>query len=362
MKLLEPYSLGPLALKNRLVMAPMTRCRALNNLANGLIAEYYRQRSNAGLIVTEGISPSPNGLGYARIPGLFNQDQADTWRLVTDAVHEAGGKIFVQLMHTGRVSHLLNMPMGAEVLAPSGVPFGGNMWTDEQGELPCSQPREMTAGDIRKALDEFVQAATLAIAAGFDGVELHSANGYLLNQFLDPKANQRGDHYGGSIENRNRFVLEVAEAVAQTIGQKKTGIRLSPHGIFNDMSEYAELTVQYGELAAALGQIGLVYIHLVDQSALGMTKPAVATIEAIRGNFRTDGDGTIILNGGYARDSAEADLNGSLADLIAFGRPFIANPDLPQRFERGGEIAAPNQATFYTPGAEGYTDYPGAFA
>lgn len=358
MKLFSSYPLGDIELNNRLVMAPMTRCRAIGNTASLLMAEYYRQRANAGLIVTEGTSPSPNGLGYARIPGLFNQDQAKDWQQVTDAVHEAGGKIYIQLMHSGRVSHQLNLPDGAEVIAPSAVPFAGNMWTDEQGELPCSEPRAMTTEEVEKTVDEYVQSAKLAIAAGFDGVELHSANGYLPNQFLDPATNQRQDDYGGSLKKRNRFVLEMAQEVSRTIGATKTGIRLSPHGSFNDMSEYPELTEQYGLLATGLGTLQLAYLHLVDHSALGQAKPLAATTEKVRDNFRSAGGGAIILSGGYDKQRAEADLQKGAADLIAFGRPYISNPDLVESLRRDAALTPADETSFYMPGEEGYVDYP----
>jgi N-ethylmaleimide reductase len=322
------------------------------------MAEYYRQRAGSGLIVTEGTSPSPNGLGYARIPGLFTLQQVDGWRQVTDAVHGAGGRIFVQLMHCGRVCHLDNMPAGAEVLAPSVVPFGGKMWTDGQGERPCSPPRAMTEEDIRKATGEYVRAAQLAMEAGFDGVELHGANGYLIDQFLNAGSNRRDDAYGGSTSQRNRFALEIAAAVTKAIGAQRTGIRLSPHGVFNEMIGFDGTTEQYGALAAGLGGLGLAYVHLVDHSAMGAPQPLPVTVEAIRSSFRTAGGGSIILSGGYDSTRAEADLQSGAADLVAFGRPHIANPDLAQRLRYGAPLALPEPATFYTPGTTGYTDYP----
>ncbi len=358
MKLFTNYQLGNLELNNRLVMAPMTRCRALGNLANSLMAEYYRQRAGAGLIVSEGVSPSPNGLGYARIPGLYNQEQAGSWRQVTGEVHAAGGKIFLQLMHSGRVSHQINLPQGAEVLAPSAVPFTGKMWTDEHGELPCSPPRAMSIEEVRTAIDEYVTASKLAIDAGFDGVELHAANGYLINQFLDQSTNLRTDDYGGSWQQRNRFAFEVAAEVSATIGVGRTGIRLSPHGIFNDMTEYTDLTEQYTELASGLGKLGLAYLHLVDQSALGMAKPLKKTTDAVRNSFRAAGGGALILSGGYDRERAETDLQSGDADLIAFGRPYIANPDLEKRLESESGLNAYDETTFYMADEKGYVDYP----
>ena len=358
MKLFSSYQLGTNKLQNRTVMSPMTRCRAIDNLANPLIAEYYNQRAGAGLIVTEGISPSPNGLGYARIPGLYTSQQAESWKPVTSAVHAAGGRIFIQLMHSGRISHLANMPAGAEVLAPSAVASTGVMWTDEQGELPCSEPRAMTGEEIQSAIKEYAQSALYAIEAGFDGVELHGANGYLIDQFINPIANRREDTYGGSAENRNRFALEVAAAVVEAIGAERTGIRLSPHGVFNDMADFVGMTEQYADLATALGKLNLAYIHLVDHSAMGAPKPAPATITGICTNFRAACSGAMLLSGGYERDRAEADLQSGAADLIAFGRPYISNPDLVEQMRHGAELAAPDDSTFYTPGEEGYTDYP----
>ncbi|MFA6032879.1 MAG: alkene reductase, partial [Myxococcota bacterium] len=239
--LFAPAKLDGLTLANHLVMAPMTRNRAIGNVPNALMASYYGQRAGAGLIITEGVSPSPNGLGYPRIPGIFSAAQVAGWRLVTGAVHEKGGHVFVQFMHTGRVSHPANLPAGAEVLAPSAVAAAGEIYTDASGLQPHPVPREMTAGELRMTLGEFVQAARNAVEAGFDGIELHSANGYLLEQFLSPFTNQRTDGYGGSVEARCRFVLEVAAAAAEAIGRDRVGIRLSPYGVFNDMSPYAEV-------------------------------------------------------------------------------------------------------------------------
>lgn len=358
MKLFSRYTLGKIELNNRVVMSPMTRCRAPGNLANTLMAEYYSQRAGAGLIITEGISPSLDGLGYARIPGLFSPEQTSSWQPVTAAVHAAGGRIFVQLMHAGRVGSVLNLPKGATLLAPSAVTLKGKMWTDSRGEQPCDTPREMTPDEIQLAVDEYAQAARNAITAGFDGVEIHGANGYLINQFLDPDSNRRIDIFGRDESGRNRFALEVATAVTAAIGSDRVGIRLSPYGVFNDMSgAYAGIAGQYTKLAGALGQLGLAYLHQVDHSSMGTPKPDPATIQAMDREFRATGGHAILLSGGYDRDRAEADLQSGAADLIAFGRPFIANPDLAQRFKTGAPLAAPDQTTFYTPGPKGYTDY-----
>jgi N-ethylmaleimide reductase len=359
MKLLSSISLGDLTLRNRVVMAPMTRCRALGNLPNSLMAEYYGQRASSGLIVSEGTSPSPNGLGYARIPGMFSAEQREGWRLVTEAVHSRGGHIFLQLMHVGRVGSRLNLPAGAELVAPSAVALSGKMWTDQQGEQPHDLAREMTIEDISTAIAEFARASTLAIEAGFDGVELHGANGYLINQFLDPGSNQRKDVFGGDAHRRNRFALEATKAVIRAIGAFRTGIRLSPYGVFNDMSgTYEGIAEQYTELAADLGSLGIAYLHLVDHSSMGAPKPEPDTVQALIEAFRESGGEAVILSGGYDCERAEADLQSGAADLVAFARPFIANPDLVERLEAGAPLAVADPSTFYTPGKEGYTDYP----
>ena len=359
MKLFSNYLLGDIELKNRVVMAPMTRSRAAGNLPNELMAEYYGQRAEAGLIITEGTSPSPNGLGYARIPGIFSAEQTAGWKLTTAAVHARGGKIFIQLMHCGRVGSVLNLPAGAELVAPSALAMSGKIWTDSQGEQPYDQPREMSGDDIGRAIGEYVQASRNAIAAGFDGVEIHGANGYLITQFLDPGSNRRGDAYGNGPAGRNRFALEVVAAVTAAIGAERVGIRLSPYGVFNDMSgSYDGIAEQYTTLAAELGKLALVYLHLVDHSAMGAPKPEPTTVAAMCRAFRGAGGGNVILSGGYDRQRAEADLQVGAADLIAYGRPFISNPDLVERLKNGHGLAEPDQASFYTPGPLGYSDYP----
>ena len=352
---LSPYKLGNLPLKNRIVMAPMTRSRAIGNIPNKLMAEYYQQRASAGLIITEGVSPSPNGLGYARIPGLFSDEQVEGWKEVTDAVHGRGGKIFAQLMHTGRIAHSNNLPAGAKVLAPSSVHASGLMWTDQDGMLEHSTPEGMDLEEIESTKAEYVRAARNAVVAGFDGIELHGANGYLLEQFLSPHSNQRTDHYGGTLENRARFVLEVAREISDAIGTDKTAIRLSPYGVFNEMPHYNEIDATYAHLARELDKIGIAYIHLVDHSSGGAPEVPLSIKKTIRDAFKN----TIILTGGYTMSDAERDVNSGLADLVGFGKPFISNPDLVDRFKKNFPLNIKMDAsTFYTPGSKGYTDYP----
>jgi N-ethylmaleimide reductase len=353
--LFTPYDLGPLRLANRVVMAPMTRSRALDrNIPNALMAQYYEQRASAGLIVTEGVAPSPDGLGYARIPGLFNEEQVAGWKLVTGAVHKAGGRIFVQLMHTGRVAHQSNLPAGARVVGPSPEACPGEMWTDGSGMQPHTAPAPMTAADIAKAVAEFAQSAKLAIAAGFDGVELHAANGYLIEQFLNANVNRRSDAYGGSADARNRFALEVVEACVKAIGADRVGVRISPFGVFNGTGAFDGVESQYLELTRRLSGLGIVYLHLVDHSALG-APPVPAEFKA---QLRSAFSRTFVAVGGFDRASAEKALQDKQADLIAFGRPLLANPDLVARMKAGAPLNAPDMTTFYTPGAKGYTDYP----
>ena len=352
--LFDDFQLGSIHLKNRAVMAPMTRCRAIGNIANELIAEYYAQRAGAGLIITEGTSPSPNGLGYARIPGIFSTEQIKGWKIVTDAVHKEGSKIFVQMMHTGRVGSKINLPAGAKLLAPSAVTCSGQMWTDTQGMQEMDEPQAMSAEEIQTAIKEFALAASNAIEAGFDGVELHAANGYLLEQFISPVSNVRTDAYGGSIENRCRFVIETAIAVIKAIGAEKTGIRLSPYGVNSSMAPYPEIDDTYNYLAEQLNALQLTYIHLVDHSAMG----APVVPDSIKQSIRQKFNQTLILSGGFDLNRANHDLEAGKADLIAFGRPFMNNPDLVNRMQSGFALNEKlDQSTFYAAGPEGYTDY-----
>jgi N-ethylmaleimide reductase len=353
--LFSPVTIGPLQLKNRVVMAPMTRSRALGNVPNELMAQYYGQRTEAGLIVTEGTAPSPNGLGYARIPGLFNDAQVAGWKLVTQAVHRDGTRIFAQLMHTGRVGHPGNLPAGARLLGPSAVAWESQMWVDGQGQQPVPVAEAMSEADIEEAIESFASAAERAVAAGFDGIELHGANGYLIEQFLNTASNQRTDAWGGTVEGRIRFAVEVAKRVAARIGGQRVGIRVSPYGAASGMTSNDVAVEEVHEaLAGELSKIGLLYMHVVDHSALGAPAPTPSVLAKIRAAF----SGSIILAGGFDKARAEAELAERHGDLIAFGRPFLSNPHLVTKLKTDAALTPPDLATFYTPGEKGYTDYP----
>jgi len=347
--LFSPLTLGPLSLPHRIVMAPMTRSRAIGGTPNELMASYYRQRASAGLIITEGTAPHPDALGYPRIPGIFDPVQVDGWRQITEAVHADGGRIVVQLMHTGRIGHPANLPEGARLLAPSALTAEGMMYTDTEGPRPHPEPHAMTLEEVKEAQRSFVRAAQLARDAGFDGVELHGANGYLIEQFISPHTNRRNDAYGGDRAGRLRFAIETAREVAGAIGPDRVGIRLSPHNTFNDMRDFQDAEASYIQLAKAFDDLGLLYLHLVQTPSAA----AASTIAAVRGAY----GGHVILNGGFDRKRADEAIASGQADLVSFGRAFIANPDLVQRLSEGSRLQAPDANTFYTPGPEGYTDY-----
>lgn len=350
-QLFMPFNSGTLHLKNHVVMAPMTRSRAINNIPNDLMATYYRQRSGAGLIITEGTSPSPEGLGYPRIPGVFAAEQVAGWKKVTNAVHTGGSKIFLQLMHTGRIAHTDNLPNGYQPVGMSSVIATGEIFTDTKGLQPYSAPIALDAQGITTVINGFVQAARNAIEAGFDGVELHGANGYLLEQSLNPQVNNRTDNYGGTIANRSRLTLEVAAKIAAAIGKEKVGIRFSPYSTLNDMPAYDEATVHqtYTYLAGELNHLGITYIHISDSPAI-----PEKTHKAIRNAFTS----TLIYCNGLTAATAEAKLQDRSANLVAFGRSFLSNPDFIKRMEKNESFNQIDYATLYTPDATGYTDYP----
>jgi N-ethylmaleimide reductase len=350
-KILTAYHKGNFKLKNHAVMAPMTRSRAIRNIPNELMATYYGQRASAGLIVTEGTAPAPEGLGYARIPGIFSDEQTEAWKQVTNSVHEKGGTIFMQLMHTGRIGHGNNLPEGRSVVGVSDVRAEGLMWTDQGGMLEHPTPIALTEEGVEEVIEAYVKSAQNAIKAGFDGIELHGANGYLLEQFLNPNVNTRTDKFGGSIEKRARAVIEIAEKTAVAIGKEKVGIRFSPANPYNNMTAYPDQEVQetYAYLAAKMDEIGILYLHIAQNPAITND-----TFAAIRSNFK----GTIILCNGLTPETAEQALHAGFADLVGFGTSFLANPDLVKRIETGAELNTPDLNTFYTAGPEGYTDYP----
>lgn len=353
-KLFSPFKLGGLELKNRVVMAPMTRCRATqDHLPTEPMIKYYADRADAGLIITEGTAPAANGAGYARIPGIYSDQQIAGWKKITGAVHAKGGRMFMQLMHTGRATHTLSLPAGERMIAPSAIGLSGEIWTDQQQMQPYPVPAAMTAEEVETTINAFVSASMNAMAAGFDGIELHGANGYLIDQFLNTASNQRTDIWGGSISNRTRFAVEAAKRVAAKIGANRVGMRISPYGLFNDMKPDSEMDAMYAHLIAEISTIGLAYIHVVDHSSMGAPEVKPAMKAMIRKNFR----GAYILSGGYDASRAGQDLENGLGDLVAFGRPFISNPDLVDKLKSGQGLAAADASTFYTPGEPGYNSY-----
>ncbi len=352
LNLLNPIKKGGLILKNSVAMAPMTRCRAIGNLPNSLIATYYAQRNNAGLIISEGTSPSANGIGYARTPGIFTDEQINAWKQVTTEAKQNNTVFFTQLMHVGRVGHSANMMAGATLLAPSAISANGDMWTDTQGMQKTELPKEMTIEEIEQTIEEFVLASKNAIKAGFDGVELHGANGYLIEQFINSATNVRNDNYGGSIQNRAKFLLEIVQRVGNAIGFDKVGVRLSPYIQFNNMPIYAEIAETYYYLAVELNKLNIAYLHLIDYAALA-SEEGRKLLKDIRTNFSN----ILIRNGGYTKERAEQLLANKEADMVSFGSLYISNPDLVSRFENNHELAKPDNNTFYTPDAVGFTDY-----
>ena len=342
--LFQPHASGPLSTRNRIAMAPMTRSRATGNLPNALMADYYGQRRGAGLIITEGTSPSPEGLGYPRIPGLFNDAQQAAWAPVVAAARADGARVVVQLMHTGRIAHSKNLPEGARVLAPSAVRAAGQIWTDSDGLQDHDEPRAMDADDIARVTADYVGAARRAIAAGFDGVEIHAANGYLPNQFLNPKSNLRTDGYGGSAERRQRFVLELVDAVSAAIGRERVGVRLSPFNAYNDLAAgYEGEAEDTLALVRKLADRRIGYLHLI------VTPLPDGLLDAVRAAF----PGTLVLAGDFDGDKAAAALASGHADLVAFARHFIGNPDLPERLRLALPLAAIDGGKLFSAGSAG---------
>jgi N-ethylmaleimide reductase len=351
--LLSPVQVGPYTLRNRMVMAPMTRNRAgEGNVPTPLVATYYRQRASAGLIVTEGTQVSPQGVGYPGTPGIHTDAQVLGWRGVTDAVHAAGGRIFLQLWHVGRVSDPSLQPGGGLPVAPSALAAEGKFRT-VTGTQPFVTPRALELAEIPGVVEQFADGARRALAAGFDGVEIHGANGYLVDQFLRDGSNRRTDVYGGPVEQRARFLLEVVEAVVGIWGADRVGVRVSPLSAFNGMSD-SDPRATFGYAAAALSRHGLAYLHAVLPGSADPATPEHAMARHLYERF----GGAFLLNGGFTRETGNAVVAEGLADLVSFGSLFLANPDLPERFAEGLPLNAPDRSTFYGGGAHGYTDYP----
>lgn len=355
--LLTPYRLGPVLLSNRIVMAPMTRSRSDNegHLPTALTAQYYEQRAGAGLIISEGTFISPMAVGFINVPAMYTPAQVEAWKGVTAVVHGKGGKIFAQLWHVGRMSHP-DLLGGRLPLAPSPINPNGKAYT-KNGFTDTVTPKEMTVEEIRSTVADFRQAAANAVAAGFDGVELHAANGYLLHQFFVRASNRRTDEYGGSIENRARILFEVLEALKEVIPMERVGIRFNPssHGLFGMvMDEETIPTFEY--IIGRLNDYGLAYVHLTEPFAPVEDVPFA--VAAVAQHFRPLYRGTLIINKGFDRERGNAVIERGEADLVAYGVPFISNPDLVERFRSGAPLAPADRATFYTAGPAGYIDYP----
>ncbi|MTH15606.1 alkene reductase [Flavobacterium sp. LC2016-01] len=354
----EPVSLGSLKLKNRISMAPMTRARNADGIPNNDNAVYYAQRAGAGLIITEGTAISETAKGVLYIPGLYTKEQIDGWKKVTKAVHEKGSTIFTQLWHVGRVSHTSNQPGGIAPVGPSDIQATTSFaWgydeNGKEGPVISSKPRALSNIEVKQIVKEFANAAKNAINAGFDGVELHGANGYLIEQFLNPFVNNRSDEYGGSIENRSRFLLEAVDAVIEAVGHEKTAIRLTPYGSLGDLPHYDEIEATYQYLAKELAKRNLAYLHLMDQQSKG----SHALPDGFLERFRSWYDGVIILAGSMDREKSEKLINAGIIDIAGFGEPFISNPDLVERLENNWELTPPNRNLHYGLGNHGYTDW-----
>ncbi|MBB4801595.1 2,4-dienoyl-CoA reductase-like NADH-dependent reductase (Old Yellow Enzyme family) [Flavobacterium nitrogenifigens] len=354
----KPVKLGSLELKNRISMAPMTRARNADGIPNSDNALYYAQRSGAGLIITEGTAISDTAKGVLYIPGLYTNEQIEGWKKVTKAVHEKESTIFTQLWHVGRVSHTSNQPNGIAPVGPSDIQAATSFaWgydeNGKEGPVLSSKPRALSTLEVKQIVKDFVTAAKNAIDAGFDGVELHGANGYLIEQFLNPFVNNRSDEYGGSIENRARFLLEAIDAVIETVGAEKTAIRLTPYGGLGDLPHYDEIEATYQYLAQELTKRNLAYLHLMDQQSKG----SHALPDGFLERFRTWYDGIIILAGSMNREKAEQLIKAGTIDIAGFGEPFISNPDLVERLENNWELTPPDRNLHYGLGNHGYTDW-----
>ncbi|GBQ82349.1 NADH:flavin oxidoreductase [Gluconacetobacter johannae DSM 13595] len=352
--LFTPMRVGPASLLHRVVMAPLTRMRSSpGNLPNDLMRDYYRQRTTeGGLLITEATPVSLKGYGFERAPGIYDDAQIAGWRSITDAVHARGGRMFQQLWHVGRQSARALQPNGEAPVAPSAIRADGQAWT-LRGPIPFDMPRALERHEIALIVEDYRRGAERALAAGFDGVEIHGANGYLPDQFLQDGTNRRTDDYGGPIENRARFLLEVTQAAIDIWGADRVGVRLTPSGAYGSMAD-SDRHATFGYVAAALDRMGTAYLHIVQPRIGGDAEPDPVDAAVLRRSFSR----TIIAAGGFSRDSAEAVLASGDADLVAFGRSFIANPDLPARLREGWTLNRYDRARFYGGDARGYTDYP----
>ena len=357
--LFTPFQAGDMALANRIVMAPLTRNRAEPGRVPGALqVEYYRQRASAGLIVTEASQISPEGQGYLDTPGIYSREQVAGWRRVTDAVHAAGGRIVIQLWHVGRISHVSLLPEGMVPVSSTARVARSQTFT-LKGFEPVSAPRALRTDELPRVIDDYRRAARNAVEAGFDGVEVHGANGYLLEQFLRDSINDRSDAYGGPIENRARLLLEVMQAVVDEIGAGRTGLRLSPVTPANDAGQDSNAQALYGHVVERLAPMKLAYLHVIEGATGGSRDAVPFDFEALRRSYKqAHPAGAWMVNNGYDRAMALDVVARGAADLVAFGKPFIANPDLVRRLREDAPLNVPRRETFYGGGAAGYTDYP----
>lgn len=360
-KLFNPLQLGDITLKNRIIMAPLTRMRSKQpgNIPYELNAEYYAQRSGAGLIITEATQISQQGQGYPGTPGIHSVEQTEGWKLVTDAVHRKGGQIFLQLWHVGRISHSSHQPKGGLAVAPSSIKPSGKVMTADWKNADYETPHELNIEEIQKIIQDYKIAAQNAKSAGFDGVEIHGANGYLLDQFLQDGSNKRSDIYGGSIENRARFLIETVDAVTSIWSRGRVGVRLSPYGTFNDMSDSDPVKL-FIYVSNKLNERKIAYLHMIEPRATsaGGTDTIVQDMPSTSKIFKSSFNGSFISAGGYTPETAKEAVESGIAEAIAFGRFFISNPDLPERIKAGVKLNPYDRATFYGGTAKGYTDYP----
>jgi N-ethylmaleimide reductase len=356
--LLDPLVMSRFVLRNRIVLPPLTRNRASEAFVpTASMAAYYQQRAGAGLVVSEGIAISPEAVGYPRVPGIWNHDQESAWAQIVRGVHGAGSVIFAQLWHVGRQSHSLTQPDGGLPVSCSARGIEGELVMTSAGRVPFEVPHALTLAEIETTISDYVAAAVRARKAGFDGVEIHAANGYLIHQFLSDNVNDRSDRYGGAEPGRTRFLLDVVDAVAAEIGADRVGVRLSPSGTFMQCNDSDKRAI-FGHAVAELDRRSLAYLHLIEPSISGASSVEAASDAIPSREFRDAFRNTLIVSGDHTERSAADAIVAGHADLIGFGRTFIANPDLPYRFESGAPLAEPDPTTFYTPGDEGYIDYP----